>query len=288
MFVFARSLKRRSLPVAGLVVIGVGAFAGAQAGATGRPSPAQIDVRSPQQASAALDAKLAAHAGPKASATVGGAAATVSCGQTISASTTLTADLNCPSSDGIFIAANNVVLNLNGHSIIGSLGHTGIATNSSSDTIENGYVLGFYTNVELDGTKDIATKLTVDKGDYGIFSSGFSNQITSSTAAGNSYAGMLAGGYSTIVKANHALNNSYDGIIVNGSASQILDNIANGNGSSGIITSDSPPATLTGNTADFNGAWGIYATPPQIDGGTNKAQGNTQHEQCYALVCSPS
>jgi hypothetical protein len=59
-------------------------------------------------------------------------------------------------------------------------------------------------------------------------------------------------------------------------------------GHDGIVASDSPPATLTGNTADFNDAWGIYSTPPQTDGGTNKAQGNTQHEQCYAVVCSPS
>jgi parallel beta-helix repeat protein len=263
-------------------MVGIGAFAGVQASASGiRPAIPS----NPPQALGALRSTPMVHAGPRASATVGGTTTTVTCGQTISASTTLTADLNCPTSDGLYIAANSVVLNLNGHVISGSLTHSGILTSSNSDTIENGSVLGFNNGVYLNGFKDIATKLTLDNGNTGAFVAGFSDQVTSSTAAANHFIGMLIGGYGAIIKANHVLNNSSDGISANGHGTQVLDNIANGNGHDGIIVSDSAPATLTGNTADFNDLWGIYATPPQIDGGTNKAQGNTQHEQCYAVVC---
>ncbi len=262
------------------------ACAAALAPAVASTTPTKVP--SPQQALEALKAKLAAQGGPKASATVGTAAATVACGQTIKASTTLTADLNCPSSSGIIIGANSVVLNLNGHFISGTTGFTGVGTTFNSDTVENGYVLGFSYNVELFGRSDIATKLTLDNGGYGAFTNGFSDQVTSSTAAGNSYGGISIGGYNAIVKADHLLNNTMDGLQTSGHATQILDNIANGNGRDGIDTFDSPPATLTGNTADFNDLWGIHAQNPQIDGGTNKAQGNTQHEQCYGVVCSPT
>ena len=49
-------------------------------------------------------------------------AATLTCGQTITGSVTLTADVGpCPA-DGVIIGADNVLLNLNGHHIIGATG----------------------------------------------------------------------------------------------------------------------------------------------------------------------
>ncbi|HEX3542546.1 MAG TPA: hypothetical protein VHT75_19110, partial [Acidimicrobiales bacterium] len=47
------------------------------------------------------------------------AASTVVCGQTITASVTLTADLGPCLGDGLVVTASNVTLNLNGHTITG-------------------------------------------------------------------------------------------------------------------------------------------------------------------------
>src|SRR5579883_1710570 len=41
----------------------------------------------------------------------------LSCGDTVTANTTLTADLNCVASSGLIIGANNVTIDLNGHTI---------------------------------------------------------------------------------------------------------------------------------------------------------------------------
>ena len=44
--------------------------------------------------------------------------------------------------------------------------------------------------------------------------------------------------------------------------------------------------TLTGNTANFNDGWGIFAEPGTIDGGGNKAVGNAEPAQCSGVVCT--
>jgi hypothetical protein len=35
-----------------------------------------------------------------------------------------------------------------------------------------------------------------------------------------------------------------------------------------------------------NGAYGIFAVSPLVDGGTNKAAGNVNSEQCGGVVCA--
>jgi hypothetical protein len=43
--------------------------------------------------------------------------------------------------------------------------------------------------------------------------------------------------------------------------------------------------TLTDNTVNTNGGWGIYAAAGATDGGGNKAAGNVEPEQCLGVVC---
>jgi hypothetical protein len=82
------------------------------------------------------------------SSTASGADAGLSCGQTITVDTTLTADLSCPNGDGLLIAASDVTLDLAGHTLSGGGVGTGIQGGDFLDppsniTIKNGTVSGF-------------------------------------------------------------------------------------------------------------------------------------------------
>lgn len=84
----------------------------------------------------------------------------VTCGETITQDTTLDSDLlNCPA-DGLIIGADNITLDLNGHTILGAAnlgvefppgvrntGHGGV-------TIENGTIQHFHEGVRVDGASD--------------------------------------------------------------------------------------------------------------------------------------
>jgi hypothetical protein len=262
------------------------AVVGVQAAASGQTTPKAPS--SPQNAAAALRAKLASHGRATAAASVGGRATAVSCGQTLTASTTLTADLNCSASDGLSLGANGIVLNLNGHFIIGGSSHTGVNNlTHSSDTIENGYVIGFTTGVFVPGSRNTVTKLQVSAALVGIEVRGAQNQVTSNTLAENTQDGLYNNsGTGNTLKGNHLVNNGFAGLASFGFGSQISGNIANGNTNDGIFVNDPTPATLTGNTANYNNRLGIDANSPQIDGGTNAAKGNTTQAQCTGVVCS--
>jgi hypothetical protein len=250
---------------------------------------------SPQHGSAALAPPPATTGSSTATAvTADGQASPVSCGQTITASTTLTANLSCANgSNGIVIGANSVVLNLNGHLISGS-GGVGVSTNFASDTIENGYVLGFSFDVGVSGSSDVVTAMqTAGAGSYGVlfFAVAKKGQVTNSTSEQNGIDGVADLGVSDIVKADHLLNNSQYGLQEGGSGALVTGNVANGNGigqaTDGIaVTGTFPVNTVTGNVANDNGAFGINAPSPSIDGGGNKAQGNTNQAQCLGIACS--
>jgi hypothetical protein len=278
-----------------LVVGVVQAVASGVAPATGTaPVPPPTSTVSPQQPSAAPQPLAAAGNSTATAVTADGQAATITCGQTITVSTTLTANLNCPNSTGgIAIGANSVVLNLNDHLISGS-GGVGVSTNFASDTIENGYVLGFGFDVGVSGSSDVVTAMqTAGAGSYGVlfFAGAKKSQVTNSTSEQNGIDGVADLGVSDIVKADHLLNNNQYGLQEDGSGALVTGNVANGNGigqtTDGIQVSGTFPVnTVTGNTANGNGAFGIDAPSPSIDGGGNKAQGNTKQAQCLGIACA--
>ena len=84
--------------------------------------------------------------------TTGAAAPGVTCGSTVTTDTTLTADLHCPSGDGI-ILDSNVTLDLGGHSLIGA-GSSGVGVQTSllslgGNTIRNGTIENWGTGILL-------------------------------------------------------------------------------------------------------------------------------------------
>lgn len=76
-------------------------------------------------------------------------AATISCGATVTTTVTLSRNLRC-SGDGLHVAANGVVVDLAGRSILGSATGTGITADSgvTSITIINGIIGGFATDID--------------------------------------------------------------------------------------------------------------------------------------------
>ncbi len=81
-------------------------------------------------------------------------AAVLSCGQTITESTTLENDLGpCPG-HGVVIGADNITFDLNGHTIRGSAGRDGAGVyvlDRTGVTVQNGTVTAFDIGVALDG-----------------------------------------------------------------------------------------------------------------------------------------
>ncbi len=74
----------------------------------------------------------------------------VSCGDTITQSVKLTADLHCSTTDGLDIGANHVTVDLGGHTIFGASPYNGVADNGYPyETIKKGTIDGFAIAVYL-------------------------------------------------------------------------------------------------------------------------------------------
>jgi parallel beta-helix repeat protein len=239
----------------------------------------------------------------------------VTCGQTITVSTTLTNDLtNCPG-NGLVIGHDSITVNLNGHTIDGTAagGSFGVYVNTHKSVIVQGpgtitqftygvSISGGATNTVKSlrftgnstgiyvgsGSGNTITLNNIYSNDTGAFVYGASTKVTSNTFASNTASGLFVEGsaLSSVITGNHALNNGY-GIILNSPATgtTITSNVANGNSFDGI-RSNSARVTLTTNTANYNGQLGLAAAPGTTDGNGNKAHDNGTAKQCVNVVCS--
>jgi hypothetical protein len=237
----------------------------------------------------------------------------LSCGQTITTSTTLSADLGPCAGIGVTIGADHVTLNLNGHRIFGT-GAEGVDSSQVGVVVENGSVANFVNDVFLTGDSNRVTNLRVsNSGGGGIQASGKNDVITANRAFANGGTGILGSGpgsqytnnvlqsngadglvadNAASISGNKALNNSNAGIRVVDTANVALtvtNNVANGNQLDGIhhaAGNDATVVTLSGNRAYFNGQFGVNAAPGVTDGGNNRADSNGTAAQCRNVVCS--
>ena len=242
-------------------------------------------------------------------------AVTVSCGQTITTSTTVANDLtNCPG-DGLVIGAAGITLNLNGHTIDGSFAEVGIRNDSFPNvTISNGTVNGFSDGIELGDAAagnhvqdmrvsanvtqgihatgpdtSITSTAAFDNGSFGIRIGGERSQVDDSTAKNNDTFGIVSDGDNTIISDSLALSNDAAGIALSAAAdgAQLTGNIANANFDGinvGVLN-----ATLSKNSASFNTQRGINALSGGItDAGGNVAKGNGNVHQCENVLCPAS
>ena len=253
------------------------------------------------------------------------AAETVACGTTVTADTTLKADLiGCPG-DGLTVE-NGVTLDLNGHIISGSGSGVGV----HGGIVENGTIRGF--DIGIEGPTGVRN-MTVHGNRVGIVitrpRSGPRIRVENSTAIRNDDAGIEinAGTRNVDVADNRVLFNGGDGIralseadggtytnnLIKGNGgdglnirrafSTVVGNTARDNGADGIHMSDDAVSGLgyfiASNLAVGNGGLGIWSwifcgnpafciPPVMTDGGNNAASRNGDPAQCVNVVCSPN
>lgn len=192
---------------------------------------------------------------------ISGIASAVSCGDTISSSTTLASDVTDCTGDGIIIGADDIILDCAGHRISGSGTGNGISLTDRTDvTIENCVVSGFENGIHVVGSSNNAlTSNTVYNNDFGVYLVESSdNSITGNVAYDNNQIGIYL----------------YDRCNNN----DVLNNEAYANSVTGLlVSSDSDGNTLESNTA-YDNKNGLYVfTSDDVALKDNTAYGNSQY-----------
>ena len=186
------------------------------------------------------------------------AAQALTCGQVVTGFAVLTQDLTC-TGHGISVGAPGTTIDLNGFTIMGDRdpGDFGIdAFNGHDDvTVRNGVLQNFeYGIAALNGSDRFRVDNVVVSGNAedGMWISGDSAFVTSSTAAGNRGIGVnVAEGPRGQVNSTVATGNGLSGIAL-GERGQANSSIASGNRSFGI-TGFADFVSITASTASGNG-----------------------------------
>jgi parallel beta-helix repeat protein len=163
----------------------------------------------------------------------------VQCGEAITQDTRLDSDLVACPSDGIVISADDITLDLNGHTIdgVGATSSAGVReANQSGVTIENGTIRDFASAVVIAGDSEhgvghVIRQLTISGG--GIFMFGFptENLIERNSVFGTGYGILVSDGTSNMIRRNSLVGNSVAGIFVGGgSGNEIARNTGFQNG----------------------------------------------------------
>lgn len=221
------------------------------------------------------------------------AATHVGCGSVITTKTTLDSDIGpCPG-DGLIVAANNVVLNLNGHTITGTGNGAGVrAALVTGVVIKNGTVTGFHTGVQLDeadgnvvravtasqnvrginvsgsdNNKVVLNTLTNNGGDAIRLGLSSGNGVRGNVVTGNVFGISIAdGSTNNVVSENQVTSNSAFGIALFSGATNnrlIGNTVQLTSGGDGIVVAaDSPGTKVRRNTTNQNADDGIDVEHP--------------------------
>jgi parallel beta-helix repeat protein len=195
------------------------------------------------------------------------------CGKVITRNTTLHSDLlGCLS--GVVIGADDITLDLNGHTIDGIGGGKGVDNSSGHEevTIKNGTIKEFETGVELIGAQDNHLhnlRITGTDDAIALFSSD-DNRVEKNAASGNNYSGIvLANSDGNRVERNTATTND-DGIelVVGSDSNRVTRNDVSSN-HKGIVINVSDRNQVEKNTAVSNDFTGI-----EVNGSGNQLERN--------------
>jgi parallel beta-helix repeat protein len=251
----------------------------------------------------------------------GASAADVACGQVVSQSIVLSADLQC-NGPGLLITSPDISIDLNGHTISGAGTGEGISVRSTGATVKNGTIRGFTHGVRANSlpVADLSLQhliLSSNGGGVRLLLSGFV-RIEDSVIRNNSFDGieLQETDYVSVLRnivtdngragidaiysvdgalyANNAVRrNGGDGIVVARSTSTIIDNTVTANGGDGIrvIEGDQNLFSryfVSGNDADRNANYGIAQMAGMPDPKSNTAKHNGNPEQCLNITCTPN
>jgi len=155
--------------------------------------------------------------------------ASLSCGQVITTSVKLSANLDC-ASDGLLIKGDNIVLDLNGHTITGpgpSASKIGvsIAANDGVQIIGSGTIQGFQAGVlDSGGQKNTITNVNFDGNQIAIFLTGTTGADIETNMITNNQIGLAAHSASkTTFKENVLTKNDLAGVTMVNSGDNNID-----------------------------------------------------------------
>lgn len=194
--------------------------------------------------------------------------APLKCGTVVTQDTVLAADLVCDdTSDGIVVDANNVVLDLRGHTISGpGASVTGYAavrvTDRTGVTIRNGTVTGFQAGVVIDGgSGNTATKLVASNNDQGIsLATGSGHMVSKSTVVDNGRDGVRVGLVANaLVTQNSVAGNVWGITVADWSSDAVVSrNMVTASRNEGIVVfGGSTGTTISQNDVSGSGSFGI-------------------------------
>lgn len=196
-----------------------------------------------------------------------GGATVCSCGDTVTASATLTGNLSC-TGHGLIVGANNITLDGNNYALTGDGSGTdyGIKNIDNWDnvTIKNFSITNFNRGIYFgSSTSALIQNNTVSSStNYGIYlTTSGSSSIIGNTVNSNGAGGIvLVSSTSTVITSNTTNLNSFYGIYLSASPSSTLtSNTSSFNTNYGIYLTNSGSSTLTSNTTNVNGSYaGIY------------------------------
>ncbi len=203
----------------------------------------------------------------------------VRCGQTLTSSTRLANSLVGCSGDGLVIGADNITVDLAGHSINGvnAAGSEGIADDGHGGVrIKNGTIANFFVNgVGLRGAPhSVVSNLTIRKIGAGgaepdtsagvlvkdsPYTSVTASTVTNDVSAFQSDGVDVLSSAGTTVSGNRIANNAWNGMVVLFSpGTRVIGNALNGNQNQGVeVNAGSDGTLLAGNRAGNNVADGL-------------------------------
>jgi len=198
------------------------------------------------------------------------------CGQTITADTTLNSDLTNCTGPGITIGADDITLDLNGHTITGKGKGVGVNNVAGHDgvTIENGSIHDFMESVAVVGASDnhLGGLSLSDNRHVGFFiQDSAAIQIERNSVIDIRFAGIfLARSHDVRVEGNSSSGNGA-GVVADASDHLAIEgNVAEGNDGGGIELHESSDSDIAGNTVSHNGGAGIFLDAAD----TNQVSGN--------------
>ncbi len=191
----------------------------------------------------------------------------------LNADCTLDSDMTF-SGTGFFIEADNITLNLNGHTITGSysgpLPYYGVLVSGHSGvTIKNGTIQGFVYGVALVNSNGNVIKNIVSNDNYHdgcLFNNSNNNAVNDCTCVNNGSVGIIMcnGSDGNIVNGCTANNNGTGVSIIDGetpgigsNSNTIKNTVCNKNSLGGIFIQNSDDNIIMDNTTIKNGASGI-------------------------------
>jgi parallel beta-helix repeat protein len=201
------------------------------------------------------------------------------CGQEITEDTTLVADLTCAGGPALIVAADDVILDLGGHTISGDpksgVDAPGIVVRGARGaTVRNGTVQHFACGVEIDGgARNLVQNVTVQDnvgtqtGNYGdgiVVNESHENRIEGNTVRGNGpFSGitLLGASQHNIVRHNVVMDNN---MMQSGDPNAGFQDSGIRIEGPGASHNDVDSNTITGSGAD-----GITLLPVCLDPGSN-------------------